>query len=170
VAPVRLLLPPTAVYLPLIVVLAITGASPALSALGFVLWTLGEYLVHRFVQHAPLRRRWMPDDHDYHHQVPEDPIELVYALRHSLAAALPIGLVTLGVTRSLDITAALLAGVLAGYLAYEWLHLCSHRPQLVLGHRLLQRLVRNHRRHHDEGGRLHFGFVTPFWDIVFRTR
>src|SRR5689334_19960956 len=157
VVPWRLLGPVTVVHGAAVIAAAAgalwLGLSPvvvaAWMALGWILWSLAEYLIHRFIQHGPpMRRLAMLDDHRGHHFHPEDLDDLVYALRHSVptwALVLALGMVF---TWSLAGDLALFAGVLVGYLNYEWLHLCSHVPALVARRPLLRRWARNHHRHH----------------------
>ncbi|MCK6457046.1 MAG: sterol desaturase family protein, partial [Phycisphaerae bacterium] len=66
----------------------------------------------------------------------------------------------------LSIALAAHAGLLLGYVAYEFVHLSSHA-----GRRWgpLRALDRYHMRHHFENANRTFGVTTPLWDWVFGT-
>jgi dihydroceramide fatty acyl 2-hydroxylase len=68
--------------------------------------------------------------------------------------------------------AAMLCGVLIGYLAYEYVHLSAHRrPRRGLPGplALLRMSKRYHLRHHFDCMDRAFGVTTPLWDWLFGT-
>ena len=168
---------PVLLYLPVIVVLFITGAGRlgfgyalALALGGYAFWTLTEYWLHRVVFHFEpengigARLHWMI--HGVHHDHPNDPLRLVMPP----AASVPLALVfyaafyvVLGADRAL----AFGAGFLAGYLAYDMIHyhLHHHSPRTRLG-KWLREL---HMRHHFQDDERGFGISAPYWDRVFGT-
>jgi dihydroceramide fatty acyl 2-hydroxylase len=146
---------------------------PAVSlfVLGFLAWTLIEYLLHRFVFHL------MPEPtfesklkqfmvHGYHHEFPNDRMRLVAPLLLSL----PIGAVVLAAEYVLAgsyYSRLLFAGTVLGYITYDWMHYYTHhfRPTTRLG----KFLRRYHMEHHYKDSESHFGISSPLWDWVFGT-
>jgi sterol desaturase/sphingolipid hydroxylase (fatty acid hydroxylase superfamily) len=139
--------------------------------LGFLAWTLVEYLLHRFVFHlAPEPtfesrfKRFMV--HGYHHEFPNDRMRLVAPLLLSL----PIGAALAGTYYLLlgpHVWMMWFAGTALGYLAYDWIHYYTHhfRPRTRIG----KFLRRYHMQHHYHDSESHFGISSPLWDWVFRT-
>jgi len=138
---------------------------------GFLLWTLLEYVLHRFWFHrAPADdfdsklRAFMV--HGYHHEFPNDRMRLVAPLILSAPLALIIatGYVLLA---GRYYGAVLFAGTLLGYLTYDWVHYYTHhfRPTTRLG----KFLRRYHMEHHYKDSDSHFGISSPLWDWVFGT-
>lgn len=142
---------------------------------GAVLWSLLEYLLHRFVLHgmAPFSR-W----HAQHHLHPRALIASPPALSLSsflLLATLPAWWL-LGVWPSLALT----LGLLGSYLVYGLTHHATHhstapwvqRNAWVSQRRLCHAM--HHAAHHIEArGQAckpcHFGVTNSFWDAVFGT-
>lgn len=134
-----------------------------LAVAGVLLWTLLEYLLHRFILHRlPVVRTL----HALHHA---EPVGLVGAPT-MLSLPLIVGGVFVPAWSLLSPGAAagLTTGVMLGYLAYGgvhyWLHHRStrHLPPL-------RRLKRHHALHHHRDESCNFGVSTRFWDRVFGT-
>jgi dihydroceramide fatty acyl 2-hydroxylase len=138
---------------------------------GFVLWTLTEYAIHRGLFHLRPRGRvglalaYLV--HGVHHAYPTDrgrlvmppvvtvPLAVAFYGLFVAAAGQPFG-------------EALYAGFLAGYVGYDTLHYIVHtRPARA---RWLKALQQNHMRHHFERHDRRFGVSTTLWDHVFWTR
>src|ERR671916_1278572 len=118
---------PVVLYLPVILVLLVTGIGRvgALTALGlafggYAVWTLTEYWLHRVVFHFEPERgigarlHWMI--HGVHHDHPNDPLRLVMPPSASVPlAAIFYGLfhVSLGADAALSFGGGFLAGCLA---------------------------------------------------------
>ncbi len=130
---------------------------------GLFLWTLVEYLIHRFVLHNVVYFR---DLHDQHHASPTDligtPIWISFSLL-TLAVLLPSCL-AFGIAKGCGFT----FGVTAGYLTYSFAHHVLHHWRMVPGHPLYgwKRQHALHHFRHDEGN---FGVTTLLWDHVFGT-
>jgi sterol desaturase/sphingolipid hydroxylase (fatty acid hydroxylase superfamily) len=115
---------------------------------GLVAFTLGEYIIHRFLLHAIA-----PVKHGIHHARPQDPIDkifwqiwLAFAVLYLIAGG------------------AVLGGVLVAYAWYLFVHYCAHHNSAILPPSLL----RHHLDHHRFANR-NFGVTTKLWDRVFRT-
>ena len=146
-------------------------AKPALMALGLLMWTLIEYLLHRFLLHArpqaPALLALVEKLHLGHHRNPHDESKITVPLSCSLPIACSLlGLFRL-MTGSWQVAALLLSGSIAGYLYYEavhfWIH-CGARPKHWLNH---QRA--NHLSHHGKGQMSCFGVTTQVWDLILGT-
>lgn len=173
---IGLLVTPTIVYLPMTLALvagAFLGARPASAAamigLGVALWTLGEYLVHRFIEHGTLLRAKYIQNHLRHHREPWPAEHFVYSLRQTL----PIVPLVFGeswvLSWEIHRAMAIAAGLVGSYLVNEWVHFVAHRPALTEGRPLLAFMAKNHLKHHHEDAKRHFGFFTTFWDRLLGT-
>jgi 4-hydroxysphinganine ceramide fatty acyl 2-hydroxylase len=137
---------------------------------GLVAWTLLEWGLHRAMH---LKTRWPAvtrfqfNAHLRHHQAPDD-------LEHSvvrLTGSIPLALFFFGLGyaafRQLDFALIFHAGLLSGYLLYEFVHMASHAGWRIPAADAIERY---HARHHYENPNLTFGVTSPLWDWVFRTR
>jgi dihydroceramide fatty acyl 2-hydroxylase len=168
---------PVVLYAPVAVaclVLALTrmGVLPVLGlvAVGYLLWTLTEYWLHRVVFHfepeGAIGARLHFLIHGVHHDHPNDPKRLVMPP----AASVPLAVLFILAFRAIFGAGGWLpvtAGFLAGYLVYDemhyWLH--HHVPTSALGKRLREL----HMRHHFQDDTRGFGISAPYWDKVFGT-
>lgn len=169
---------PVLFYLPLVAGLLAFGLRRTTAAQvlmgfigGYVLWTLIEYMGHRFLFHyrpkSAAGKRLQYLIHDVHHEYPEDPLRLVMPPLMSV----PIMLIAAAVLRGAcgpDLFPAALAGFVAGYLAYDMLHFHIHnrRPKSSPGRFLRSR----HMYHHYRDNTCCFGVSAPWWDGVFGTQ
>jgi sterol desaturase/sphingolipid hydroxylase (fatty acid hydroxylase superfamily) len=141
-----------------------------LGGLGLFIWTLTEYLMHRFVFHfekeGPIAQRIHFLIHGLHHVDPVDPTRLVMppALSVTLAAIL-YGLF-LGFLGS-EWVVPFFAFYLIGYLCYDYIHFAVHHfvPRTRVGKFLKQ----SHMMHHYVSSNSRWGVSSPFWDYVFGT-
>lgn len=141
---------------------------------GAFLWTIAEYLIHRFVFHAHPQSEWAKKIHytfhGIHHDYPQDSLRLVMPPAVSLPLALffywlfywimkPLGM--------LQFHYAYYAGFVAAYLFYDMMHYASHHVAMTNSY--FKMIKEHHMKHHyknpDEG----FGFTSKVWDRVFST-
>jgi sterol desaturase/sphingolipid hydroxylase (fatty acid hydroxylase superfamily) len=176
-----------ALWLPVIVAFLVYGivrrpaglwgtlAIPLGLAAGLFLWTLAEYVLHRFVFHfRPRNARQERVSflvHGVHHAQPKDKTRLVMPPAVSIPLALLFfGLfwLVLGVALgAYHWIAPTFAGFLAGYLAYDLIHYATHHIRMRRG--VGKALVRHHMQHHGKLWDKHYGVSSPLWDVVFRT-
>lgn len=131
-------------------------------ASGLALWTLGEYLLHRFVfHHWP----YIKDLHGAHH---EDQKALI-------GTPIWISLLAIGTIVSplwflvdLPSAAGLTAGVMMGYVWYGATHHGIHHWNAVPGS-IMYALKRRHALHHHFNDQGNFGVTSGIWDKVFGT-
>jgi sterol desaturase/sphingolipid hydroxylase (fatty acid hydroxylase superfamily) len=141
-----------------------------LAAAGVAWWTLFEYVTHRFAFHWQPEGRWarrvLYVMHHGHHQYPNDERLMV----SNPWVSLPASAVFLGLAWLLmgGYGFAFLAGMLAAYLTYDWLHHAVHTRNYKVP--LFQALKKHHMRHHYRDPEANYGFTTTFWDRVFGTR
>lgn len=134
------------------------------TAAGLAIWTLIEYVVHRFVFHQ------MPifsPMHDAHHQAP-----LAYVGTPTWVSLLVIfiGVFVPGwALISFNAGNGLAVGVMAGFLWYGIVHhAIHHRKPRIIARRLII-TSRRHAQHHYAVEPGNFGVTTLFWDRVFGT-
>jgi sterol desaturase/sphingolipid hydroxylase (fatty acid hydroxylase superfamily) len=147
-----------------------TAAASLLYAAGLLVWSLVEYVVHRgSFHHEPHSTRQLAFVylvHGVHHAYPDDSRRWMIPLGASIPLAAGFFLlfrVALG-----QYGAALFAGFIHGYLAYDLLHYFIHRGRLP--GRIGRLLRQHHMAHHYAKPDRNFGVSSPLWDVVFRTR
>jgi sterol desaturase/sphingolipid hydroxylase (fatty acid hydroxylase superfamily) len=129
---------------------------------GAMVWTLAEYLLHRFVYHEVAIIR---DLHGMHHSHPNDFVGSPVWVSLAGFAAL-LGLLSL--LLDFEIACGITSGLMLGYLSYLLVHDAVHRWHL--GERSWMRNYRlRHLRHHRHPSPGNFGVTTGFWDHVFGT-
>jgi sterol desaturase/sphingolipid hydroxylase (fatty acid hydroxylase superfamily) len=127
------------------------------------LWTLIEYLMHRFVlHHVPYLRTL----HEEHHLQELEPIGTPTYLSlglHGLLIFVPM-LALFGFAAA----SAASSGLMLGYLWYISVHHILHHwhPEHSS---YVYRLKRHHALHHHLDGGSNFGVTTAFWDRVLGT-
>lgn len=138
--------------------------------LGFVLWTLLEYFLHRVVFHNIPRsvtgQKFHFLAHGIHHLDPNDPTRLVFPPLAALGIAV-VFFALLEVLLPTGIALAVFGGLLLGYLAYDLSHYASHHHKTDI--EWLHFLKRYHLAHHHRDHNARFGVSSPLWDLVFRT-
>ena len=148
--------------------LSVLGVT-ALFLLGVLLWTLIEYLIHRYVFHYQPKTRWGKRlhyvIHGVHHDYPNDARRLVMPPVISIPLAFLFYGLFLPVFGSL--TPAVFAGLVFGYLCYDMLHYATHHFAMKRGAWLW--LKQYHLCHHFKDDHVGYGISSPLWDYVFRT-
>jgi dihydroceramide fatty acyl 2-hydroxylase len=137
---------------------------------GIAVWTVAEYVLHRYVFHWTNDRAWGRRIHfllhGVHHEYPNDKDRLVMPLLTSA----PLGLIFYALFCGLmgrTIGEPAFAGLVVGYLFYDGTHYYVHHfvPVWRWGKFLRRHHLTHHHADHDGG----FGVSTPLWDLVFRT-
>jgi len=141
----------------------------ALFLIGVLLWTLLEYLIHRYIFHYEPRSSWGKRlhyiIHGVHHDYPNDARRLVMPPAISIPLAVGFCLIfalTLG-----RFAAGVSAGFGVGYICYDSLHYAIHHFPMKRGVWLW--LKQYHMRHHFKDDQVGYGISSPLWDYVFRT-
>lgn len=147
------------------------AAVSGIAVLGLVVWTLTEYLAHRFLFHFPARSRlgkWLVFMfHGVHHDAPRDKTRLVMPPAGAVLLMLLFWLIF-----SLFVPhpwiEPFVAFFVIGYLIYDYIHYATHH--FPMRNPVARYLKRYHMQHHFSGEDGRFGVSSPFWDIVFGTR
>jgi len=168
---------PLLVYVPIgayLLWISLSLFSPAVTlgavALGYAIWTLIEYLGHRFLFHTvfpgKLGERLHFLMHGVHHVHPNDPLRLVMPPLLSapiMGIALLVGIGLFGLPNAYPV----LLGFLIGYLVYDMTHYYLHHaePKTRIG----ISMRRAHMLHHFRDPTRGYGVAAVWWDHVFKT-
>jgi len=141
----------------------------ALFLLGILLWTLLEYLIHRYVFHYEPKTRVGKQlhyiIHGVHHDYPNDARRLVMPPSISV----PLAFLFYGVFLLIfgRLTPSVFGGLVFGYICYDMLHYATHHFPMKRG--LWLWLKQYHLRHHYKDDHVGYGISSPLWDYIFRT-
>ncbi|KAL7040606.1 hypothetical protein ACKWTF_000456 [Chironomus riparius] len=143
--------------------------------IGICLWTLAEYVSHRYIYHVDFRR--FPKlktfhflIHGIHHKNPFDNLRLVFPTLPSagIASIIFYFLKFLQKCNFIDYPKLIFVGFAFGYLCYETTHYFIHNSNLRSNY--FYKLKRHHLNHHFRQHDKSFGVIILFWDNVFSTK
>ncbi|CAL3966541.1 hypothetical protein PZA11_003161 [Diplocarpon coronariae] len=151
-----------------------SAAEAAYWLFGLFLWTLIEYILHRFLFHLD---KWLPDNrvaltlhfllHGIHHYLPMDKLRLVMPPTLFIALALPFWkLAHVVFYWDWSIATAVFCGGIFGYICYDLTHYFLHHRNLPAYWRELKKY---HLQHHFMDYESGFGVTSRFWDDIFGT-
>lgn len=133
---------------------------------GVLLWTLLEYLLHRFLLHADFKSKAMQHfqymGHGIHHDQPMMRTRLVMPPLGAIPTAGTILLllwITLTLLDSSMWTAAIYSGIISGYITYDMLHFAYHFSQSR--NKVFMALRKHHMRHHGIDKKARYGVSSP---------
>lgn len=136
---------------------------------GIFLWTLLEYVIHRWFFHYQPKTRWGRQlhfiVHGVHHDYPQDASRLVMPPSVSIPLAVLFYVTFLVIFGRFG--PACFAGLLFGYICYDGIHYATHHFPMRGGFGLW--LKQYHLRHHYKDDHAGFGVSSPLWDYVFGT-
>ena len=149
---------------------------PAAFLAGLFVWTLAEYLLHRFVFHFRPRSERQEKIiylfHGIHHHQPQCKTRLVMPPVVSIPlAAVFVALFNLILGRLLGApqwVGPMISGFTIGYLTYDLTHYATHHFPMRSG--AAKFLKRYHMQHHYKTPDQRFGVSSPLWDYVFGTK
>lgn len=135
-------------------------------ACGLLLWTLLEYVMHRFAYHEGRFGKSVSTEHLNHHARPHT----FTTAQHKLTLAVPALCVIFTIFAAgfgLLISAGITAGTFTGWVFFETLHRITHvwPPRNAYG----AWARRHHLFHHCGSARMNHGVTTPMWDWAFGT-
>lgn len=145
------------------------GAGITLFLGGFLVFTLVEYLIHRYAYHIPIttpaRERFQYIVHGVHHEHPRDKTRLAMPPLLSIVLATAFFLLykLLMGTYGIPFT----AGFVAGYATYLCVHYSVHA--FPPPNNIFRQLWIHHALHHYQQPEAAFGVSSPLWDVIFRT-
>ncbi|KAH8677941.1 fatty acid hydroxylase [Xylariales sp. PMI_506] len=142
--------------------------------LGVSLWTLIEYILHRFLFHLD---EYLPDNragitlhfllHGVHHYLPMDRYRLVMPPALFFVLATPFWkLAHFLFSFNWYVATDVFCGGIFGYVCYDLTHYFLHHTNLPLWYKELKKY---HLAHHFLDYELGFGVTSKFWDGVFGT-
>ena len=138
--------------------------------LGFFLWTIAEYLVHRFVfHHYPKNKLGQKIHfimHGVHHAYPNDSLRLLMPPILSIPLATFFYFIWLLIFGK--IASAIFVGFIFGYLCYDMMHYATHHAKFMKAPWFL-RIKNHHMQHHFKDPDHGFGVSSDFWDKIFKT-
>lgn len=137
-------------------------------AMGWFVWTLTEYLLHRYVFHFRPKAAWAQRlhfiFHGVHHDYPNDEKRLV--MPPSASIPLAIGFYLLfSLVLSGGRLNAFFAAFLLGYLFYDISHYALHHFNFKGTY--WKKLKKRHMLHHFSDSAKGYGVSSSFWDKVF---
>lgn len=137
---------------------------------GIIIWTLTEYILHRFVFHlkpiGPLSERFVFLFHGLHHDDPNDPTRLVMPpVPAILIMALIWGFFALFIPE--NFMTGFMAFFIVGYLCYDYIHYATHHFKMT--GKVGRYLKKFHLQHHFRHEKAKYGVSSPLWDYIFRT-
>ncbi len=135
-----------------------------------VIWTLAEYLLHRFVFHftaTGTAGKWVVYlFHGVHHDEPNDKTRLVMPPAGAIivmACLWPLFSAVIPAPWAEPFTAFFIVG----YLLYDYIHYATHH--FAMRHPVLKAIKHHHMRHHFSSKNAKYGVSSPLWDLVFGT-
>jgi len=138
---------------------------------GLLVWTITEYVLHRFVFHyqppGDLGEKIHFIFHGVHHDYPNDSMRLVMPP----AVSIPLAYLFYILFKYLlaDVTLyPFFAGFLIGYLCYDMLHYAIHHAPMK--GKLWMALKTHHLKHHFKDPDNGYGVSSPIWDIIVGTQ
>jgi sterol desaturase/sphingolipid hydroxylase (fatty acid hydroxylase superfamily) len=153
---------------------AVLWSVPLMFVAGLAVWTLTEYLVHRFFFHfepgSVWGRRLIFLFHGVHHVQPHIKTRLVMPPAVSIPGGVAFFLLfqwLFGLIGASGWMPAAFAGFTMGYIAYDLLHYAEHH--MPMKGPVLKFLKRHHMEHHYKTPKARFGVSTNVWDEVFST-
>ena len=135
---------------------------------GLIVWTLMEYILHRYIFHIdkyfPKARRFHYIVHGVHHEQPADKERLFMPpVPGTIIAAFLFGFSYLLIG---GFSFAFMAGITNGYLFYSFIHYTIHTNPNT---KMFRNQWFHHALHHYKYPEKAFGVSTPIWDMVFGT-
>jgi sterol desaturase/sphingolipid hydroxylase (fatty acid hydroxylase superfamily) len=140
-----------------------------LFALGLFVWTLVEYIMHRFVFHyAPADKPWAQRIHfifhGVHHDYPSDARRLVLPPSVSIPLAALFYFLFNAILPANDIW-GFFPGFILGYLIYDITHYAIHHFNFKGN--IWKKIKQHHMLHHYQDPDKGYGVSSPMWDKVF---
>jgi 4-hydroxysphinganine ceramide fatty acyl 2-hydroxylase len=141
-----------------------------LGLFGIFIWTITEYLLHRYIFHWELKSELGKKIHfifhGVHHDYPSDSRRLVMPP----SVSIPLAALFYFLFRALigvDFVYPFFAGFLIGYLFYDMTHYAVHHFNMKSKFWLA--IKHHHIKHHFKDPDRGFGVSSPLWDILFKT-
>lgn len=136
-------------------------------AIGLFIWTIAEYILHRYIFHfypkSKIGKRIHFIFHGVHHDYPNDSKRLVMPPSASIPMALALYYLFLYLLPAGTIN-AFFAGFLVGYLVYDMAHYALHHANFK--NPFWKKLKQHHMLHHYSDSTKGYGVSSALWDKV----
>lgn len=137
---------------------------------GLLVWTLAEYIMHRFIFHYQPNTEWGKKlhfiFHGVHHDYPNDAKRLVMPPSMSIPLATAFYFLFRATVPTLYLN-VFFASFLTGYLCYDMFHYAFHHG--TFSNPILKKLKQHHMQHHYADADRGYGVTSVLWDIIFRS-
>jgi len=162
------------VLLPVVAIAGWGQATPlagfGLVVAGVIVWTLFEYVVHRYLFHWDAQWLWAKRFvfllHGNHHARADDRLRNLMPPILSIPISLCIWAMFVAAIGPAGTW--LFLGFLLGYVAYDLVHYACH--QWPMRGALGEALKRHHMRHHHVDDEMNYAITGIFWDRLFSSR
>jgi 4-hydroxysphinganine ceramide fatty acyl 2-hydroxylase len=139
---------------------------------GNIIWTILEYVMHRFLFHID---EFLPDTptfillhflmHGIHHYLPMDRLRLVMPPTLFFVLQLPFTQLAYALF-PVAVANGIIAGAFTFYIGYDCMHYALHHSRLPA---YVKEMKKYHLAHHYKNFELGYGVTSKIWDIVFNT-
>ncbi len=140
------------------------------SIVGLLVWTLTEYVLHRWAFHFPAKskfgKRIVFLFHGNHHDVPNDKTRLVFPPVPAILIMLLLWQFFALFVPSQFIE-VFMGSFTIGYLCYDYIHYATHHFPMTSP--VGKYLRKYHLQHHYQGRAGKYGVSNPLWDYIFGT-
>lgn len=169
---------PLFIFIPSIIIFIYKDFATGVSLLNFGLyffiglgvWTITEYVMHRFVFHyhptSEFGKKIHFIFHGVHHDYPRDKKRLVLPPSVSIPLATAFYLLFASFLTQ-ELLFAFFPGFLLGYLMYDMLHYAMHHHNFKSG--IMKKVKQHHMLHHYQDPEKGFGVSSSLWDIILRS-
>lgn len=170
---------PIIIYLPLIGYLIYKAFLNQISVLGFLayfiwgllIWTITEYLLHRFIFHyqpsSEMGKRLHFVFHGVHHDYPKDAKRLVMPPSASIPLAILFYLLFSLFFKNASYLYTFFSGFISGYLCYDMIHYAIHHHNFKSD--IMKKIKQHHMLHHYSDETKGYGVSSSLWDIIFKS-
>lgn len=138
--------------------------------LGLAIWTITEYVLHRYIFHFYPSSKWGQRIHfifhGVHHDYPNDANRLVMPPSASIPLALGFYLLFDYLLPETKVFAFFI-GFIGGYLFYDMVHYALHHANFKSG--FWKKLKQHHMLHHYSDPTKGYGVSWTVWDRIFKS-
>ena len=170
---------PLVIYVPLIGFLIFKAFAQQITVFNFLMyyiiglfvWTITEYLLHRFIFHYQptskfgLRVHFI--FHGVHHDYPKDAKRLVLPPSASIPLAILFYILFSFAIKNSTLLFAFYSGFISGYLCYDMLHYAIHHANPKSS--IMKKIKQHHMLHHYSDETKGYGVSSALWDIILKS-
>lgn len=139
-------------------------------AAGLFIWTITEYVLHRYIFHFVPKSKWGLRlhfiFHGVHHDYPRDAKRLVMPPSASIPLALLFYFLFLWLVPA-NMMDGFFAGFLVGYLFYDMTHYAIHHANFKSS--IMKAIKQHHMLHHYSDSTKGYGVSSSLWDVLFQS-